>query len=760
MKERLNKFIHSRVFIIVLVGLLMCTTLLVGTYAWFTWSSADNTKLVMTIGRMADVVFTSGNDINGDLTPVYNYSDGLSTSFTINNRDESGTIIGYNVNLNITSIAPELISNDVKWAIEKNGKLVKEGDFSTSSNGTTINLYSSTTSTGTASYTIYLYIDGNVENNPNMMGKNINGTIVVEASEGEINLLNHITSLYTENYDSSYNVAFADGSGMNYYAPSVRLMNDGLDSTGKEVDEALAVNGTAGNIRYYGTDDNNLNNYIYFNCSDYSNQSSSTCEKWRIIGIVDGKVKLIRNDLIGHMAWDQDKNQDSNLTTFSSDWETSSLQLLLNGLYYNRGETTTHIYYSGGEGEYEEELNLERIGITKATRDNDLISSSIWYTNERWAEYSNTAYSEERYGDSKLTGKIGLIYPSDYGYAAALNSCQQSLWNYDSEECMSTNWTTTIFNGTDGMSWTITPVGYWGGAWIVWNGSITYDDAGTATDTFAVVPVLYLNPELIIGKGNGSSELPYQISIDTEAPSCTLSVTSNNISFNTKNDNIGVTAYGLSTSNTATYGGENSIAIGTGTIYGYVKDRAGNTGSCSAEILEINDTGTFHTFNCSSDYHEMQDEVCYNKGYDYYGDSCEVSDTLYYATEYYCEKDVFLVCGEEEFYYGTAEEFDPNLWAADDWYWYCENKGAGWVSAQVRYSGRWITDMTYDNIKFGAYTPIIDPNNSCGEDDDYGYKYGSISGYEYTGSVDCYESSWSCDDGYTNLDDTYCYRIN
>lgn len=47
-----------------------------------------------------------------------------------------------------------------------------------------------------------------------------------------------------------------------------------------------------------------LNNYIYFNCSDYSNQSSSTCETWRIIGIFDGKVKIMRNNTIGKLAWD------------------------------------------------------------------------------------------------------------------------------------------------------------------------------------------------------------------------------------------------------------------------------------------------------------------------------------------------------------------------------------------------------------------------------------------------------------------------
>ena len=57
------------------------------------------------------------------------------------------------------------------------------------------------------------------------------------------------------------------------------------------------------NIRYIGA---NPNNYVYFNCSDYSNQSDSSCEKWRIIGVfknitkADGAkedlVKIVRAD--------------------------------------------------------------------------------------------------------------------------------------------------------------------------------------------------------------------------------------------------------------------------------------------------------------------------------------------------------------------------------------------------------------------------------------------------------------------------------
>ena len=331
-KERLDKFVHSRVAIIVLILVLICTTLLVGTYAWFTWSSTDNTELTMTIGKVADVIFTSGNDIDSELTPVFDYTDGLSTTFSINNRDTSGTIIPYNIYFNITTIAEELASEDVKWALVKNGKLVKEGNLSTASDGTTITLFSSSISSGTTSYVFYLYIDGNVENDPNMMGKTIVGNIMVESSGEGANLLNHITNLYT-NADKT---VVTNNSIQYNQAQSVSLMNDRLGGTTTDYDD--------GNIRYYGADPDN---YIYFNCSDYSD--TTTCEVWRIIGIVDGKVKIIRNDSIGDYAWDND--------AYTNNWSTSTLNTYLNGDYYNSlntknsktiGLISSATYYLGG----------------------------------------------------------------------------------------------------------------------------------------------------------------------------------------------------------------------------------------------------------------------------------------------------------------------------------------------------------------------------------------------------------------------------
>ena len=93
------------------------------------------------------------------------------------------------------------------------------------------------------------------------------------------------------------------------------------------------------NIRYIGA---NPDNYVYFNCSDYTNQSDSTCEKWRIIGLFnnitksDGTkenlIKIIRDDSIGNIAWDYKVTDAADL--WSNDWTTSSLQQRLNSESY------------------------------------------------------------------------------------------------------------------------------------------------------------------------------------------------------------------------------------------------------------------------------------------------------------------------------------------------------------------------------------------------------------------------------------------
>lgn len=260
-----------------------------------------------------------------------------------------------------------------------------------------------------------------------------------------------------------------------------------------------------------------LNNYIYFNCSDYSNQSSSTCETWRIIGIFDGKVKIMRNNTIGKLAWDYDKNNNSSLTTYDNNWHTSTLQKLLNNSYYNGTGTIT--YYNSDSANGSVSLNMNNIGI-KNTKTRNMISETNWYLggSDTISDFqSNQFYQYER-GIQKCSsctyeiiwkGNIALPYVSDYSYSSDFSICTDTPSAY---VCRGTNWMYPIMtaDGTQN-SWLLTPnSGISNYAWNVPSGGNVYY-SNDASHADGVAPVLYLSSELGIESGDGSESNPYKL---------------------------------------------------------------------------------------------------------------------------------------------------------------------------------------------------------------------------------------------------------
>ena len=164
------------------IGILIVLISLVGlasTYAWFTWISPSNTSVTLSIGNLADVTFTSGPDINiSNLAPVYNYTDGVSTTFTVRNANSTDSLL-YKVKLEITSIANELKNESFKYTLLKDNKVVKTGNLKDAVSGNTLILNTSSLDKGSTSspkistFKLYFWIDGNIENNFNMMNKSL-----------------------------------------------------------------------------------------------------------------------------------------------------------------------------------------------------------------------------------------------------------------------------------------------------------------------------------------------------------------------------------------------------------------------------------------------------------------------------------------------------------------------------------------------------------------------------------------------------------
>ena len=323
-----------------------------------------------------------------------------------------------------------------------------------------------------------------------------------------VNLVTHITKLYT----SATKTEVTNNSITYNYATSVGLMNDRLGSMSTGID--------GGNIRYYGA---SPNNYIYFNCDDYSNQTSSTCEVWRIIGVFDGKVKIMRNESIGSYSWDNKGTSSGAETAYGkNNWPDARLMKMLNegyesetggSLYWNRQSGTC---YSGTTADTTKTCDMSSIGLKNDITRNMI--SETTYSLLGWNSssiYSDQIYNYERttgsvYNettrDKSWTGKIALAYLSDYGYAADFGQCTQTLVNYDDSTCKSND---GMFNSAS--QWLLTPSS--GGSYGVWGvASSGFVGNGQAYYENGVRPVLFLNSVLEIKAGDGSSSAPYQLS--------------------------------------------------------------------------------------------------------------------------------------------------------------------------------------------------------------------------------------------------------
>ncbi|MFR5856179.1 MAG: hypothetical protein ACLUFU_00010 [Bacilli bacterium] len=256
------------------------------------------------------------------------------------------------------------------------------------------------------------------------------------------------------------------------------------------------------NERGYRYEGKAPNNYIWFNN-----------ELWRIIGVFDedshgqsGKnlIKIIRANSIGGLAWHK---------SGTNDWTTASLMNLLNGAYLNSQDGTDSGYCYGYSTTVPSNCDYTGIGINDTYR--SMIANVKWYL----GGYSSTSatagvfYGYER-GSTVYSGrptywegKIGLMYPSDYGYSVLASSCARTtnLSSYNKSTCAGESW---LYG--EGNEWTLTPASSNSNSVFKLDGYSTligkYAELG-----FAARPVLYLDSSVYVIDGNGTMSDPYII---------------------------------------------------------------------------------------------------------------------------------------------------------------------------------------------------------------------------------------------------------
>ena len=279
--------------------------------------------------------------------------------------------------------------------------------------------------------------------------------------------------------------------------------SDVIEGIYEENQGMLAYDNTVdNNLRYIGRDPNN---YVYFNCDDYNNPSSSTCELWRIIGIfnenshgISGEklVKLIRSDSLGNIAWD---------SANTNDWSTASLQKTLNGDYLN-GKGT---YASTGiKNDTTRNMIANVTWKLGGSSTYNNVTASMFYERER----GTTVYSGR---PTTWQGKIALMYPSDYGYATSggattnREAClAKELYNWNSSsyrDCKNNDW---IFNND--YQWTLTPPS--SNSYLVFYVRNTgYVNYYLANFSIGVRPSVYLTSNVNISGGDGTMNNPYTL---------------------------------------------------------------------------------------------------------------------------------------------------------------------------------------------------------------------------------------------------------
>ena len=170
MKEYLKKY---KLYIIIGVSILILSV--GGTLAYYIWSSNTN-AIVNTEVCTPTVTFAGGSTINGvDIVPVLTKEEGTIKDIEVKKNSTCNRDVTMNLYLELTTFPTELSDSSFKYELYKNSETmaIASGNFSNKKEGDTITLLSNQIlNTSKDTYTLYIYIDGNVDNPGTMAGKN------------------------------------------------------------------------------------------------------------------------------------------------------------------------------------------------------------------------------------------------------------------------------------------------------------------------------------------------------------------------------------------------------------------------------------------------------------------------------------------------------------------------------------------------------------------------------------------------------------
>ena len=145
------------------------------TFAYYIWKSSTNAIVNLNICTPT-ITFAGGSTINGvDMIPVLTKEDGTIKEIEVKKNSTCNRDVTMNLYLELTTFPTELAESSFVYELYKNSETmaIASGNFSNKEQGNTITLLSNQIlNTSKDTYTLYIYIDGNVDNPSTMAGKN------------------------------------------------------------------------------------------------------------------------------------------------------------------------------------------------------------------------------------------------------------------------------------------------------------------------------------------------------------------------------------------------------------------------------------------------------------------------------------------------------------------------------------------------------------------------------------------------------------
>ena len=144
-------------------------------FAYYIWKSTSNALVSLNVCTPT-ITFAGGSTINGvDMIPVLTKEEGTIKDIEVKKNSTCNRDVTMNLYLELTTFPTELSDSSFKYELYKNSSTtsIASGDFSNREQGNTITLLSNQIlNTSKDTYTLYIYIDGNVDNPGTMAGKN------------------------------------------------------------------------------------------------------------------------------------------------------------------------------------------------------------------------------------------------------------------------------------------------------------------------------------------------------------------------------------------------------------------------------------------------------------------------------------------------------------------------------------------------------------------------------------------------------------